>query len=202
MYVNIFGWWAHKKRRPCRKIAEPALIISSTVPRLSVDASPHLRKICTPNDFYVYNMDAFEIPSAGSGSALGFLSDSESASFPRKARSACTRCHSQKLRCVRRNDQLRCERCLKLKTNCRFEARASRASLNPAGRAELGGNDDWHDPVSSTNLSVLNSGACSNHDIAYINHTNWRLPQNSGAKVAETRSWFSTHRYCGPLYFS
>lgn len=54
-----------------------------------------------------------------------------SRSKPAKARSACNRCHSHKLRCRVPPDQTSCERCLKLQVSCRFDARASRASIAP-----------------------------------------------------------------------
>ena len=40
-----------------------------------------------------------------------------------KVRSACNRCHGQKLRCVRKPGQVSCERCLRLNTSCRFSPR-------------------------------------------------------------------------------
>ncbi|KAH8659823.1 hypothetical protein BX600DRAFT_50955 [Xylariales sp. PMI_506] len=42
-----------------------------------------------------------------------------------KPRLACNRCHSQKLRCVKKGQQSACERCSKLKTRCQFSSRAS-----------------------------------------------------------------------------
>src|SRR4051794_38591751 len=46
----------------------------------------------------------------------------------RKLRQACSRCHSQKLRCVREHGKPSCERCLKLRTFCRFDPRSSKAA--------------------------------------------------------------------------
>ncbi|KAL2808335.1 hypothetical protein BJX63DRAFT_39434 [Aspergillus granulosus] len=54
--------------------------------------------------------------------------DPFSAHQTRKTRSACDRCHSQKLRCVRRAGQSHCERCLRLDGVCRFAPRARRGS--------------------------------------------------------------------------
>lgn len=59
------------------------------------------------------NGEANATPSASSG----------------KVRAACNRCHAQKLRCVKRGNQMKCERCHKLNTSCRFSPRAPRSSL-------------------------------------------------------------------------
>ncbi|KAL2849716.1 hypothetical protein BJX68DRAFT_94916 [Aspergillus pseudodeflectus] len=50
---------------------------------------------------------------------------------PRKTRSACDKCHTQKLRCTRKPGQSRCERCLRLNAECRFAPRAKRGSKKP-----------------------------------------------------------------------
>ncbi|KAI8628216.1 hypothetical protein F5Y19DRAFT_145241 [Xylariaceae sp. FL1651] len=51
----------------------------------------------------------------------------------RKVRSACNRCHLQKLRCVKLKEHASCERCTRLKTECRFSPRGSqRQSLGTA----------------------------------------------------------------------
>ncbi|BCS20325.1 Zn(II)2Cys6 transcription factor domain-containing protein [Aspergillus puulaauensis] len=47
----------------------------------------------------------------------------------KKTRSACDRCHGQKLRCILKPGQARCERCLRLDTACRFAPRAPRGSI-------------------------------------------------------------------------
>ncbi|KAL2818739.1 hypothetical protein BDW59DRAFT_151924 [Aspergillus cavernicola] len=52
-----------------------------------------------------------------------------------KTRSACNRCHAQKLRCIRKSDPLRCERCercSRLGTLCHFAPRVPRGSRKPA----------------------------------------------------------------------
>jgi hypothetical protein len=59
------------------------------------------------------NGEANATPSASSG----------------KVRVACNRCHAQKLRCVKRENQMKCERCNRLNTSCRFSPRAPRSSL-------------------------------------------------------------------------
>ncbi|KAI1133092.1 hypothetical protein F5Y10DRAFT_229360 [Nemania abortiva] len=45
-----------------------------------------------------------------------------------KFRSACNRCHQQKLRCIKAKEHTSCERCTKLKTDCRFSPRRRQAS--------------------------------------------------------------------------
>ena len=82
----------------------------------------------------VLSMDLFTDLSAASASASGGFSGCNQRPT-RKGRAACDRGHSQKLRCVRRTDQDSCERCLKLKTSCRFGPRSSRASLKPREQA-------------------------------------------------------------------
>ncbi|OJI98827.1 hypothetical protein ASPVEDRAFT_38326 [Aspergillus versicolor CBS 583.65] len=55
--------------------------------------------------------------------------DSRLAQQERKTRSACDRCHGQKLRCILKPGHTRCERCLRLDTVCRFAPRAPRGSI-------------------------------------------------------------------------
>jgi hypothetical protein len=79
-------------------------------------------------------MDLLTYPSAASASAPGIPSESSrgesSVNAPGKTRSACNRCHAQKLKCVRRAGQASsCERCFRLQTSCRFDPRAVRSSL-------------------------------------------------------------------------
>jgi hypothetical protein len=79
------------------------------------------------------NMNLFTTPPVASTSRIssepcrGVSSDK-----PRgKTRSACNRCHAQKLKCVRKagHDGISCERCLRLKTLCRFSPRAARSAV-------------------------------------------------------------------------
>ncbi|KAA8652846.1 Zn(II)2Cys6 transcription factor domain-containing protein [Aspergillus tanneri] len=101
----------------------------------------------------------------------------------RKSRSACNRCHAQKLRCVRQPGQLHCERCLKLDTICQFARRAPRGSkkrqsaqtpeqptVNPnvsmlPTRTDIDSvlglwpvQDDSSDPLRLSNSDVFNQG--------------------------------------------
>ena len=97
----------------------------------------------------VLNMDLFTDPHAASASAS--VSPAGESNNPAvKNRSACDRCHSQKLRCVKRTGQVTCARCLKLKTICRFSPRAPRASLKLPEQATGYPQGYWHDPVSMT----------------------------------------------------
>ncbi|KUJ06447.1 uncharacterized protein LY89DRAFT_743775 [Mollisia scopiformis] len=79
-------------------------------------------------------MNIFTDPPAASASGSGTSSETpraeSSLKTPRKSRSACNRCHAQKLKCVRGvGRDSSCERCLRLKTSCRFSPRAARSSL-------------------------------------------------------------------------
>ncbi|KAH6667628.1 hypothetical protein B0J14DRAFT_182907 [Halenospora varia] len=81
-------------------------------------------------------MDFFTNQPAASASASASRTPVEAArsglakvSASRKVRLACDRCHTQKLRCVRKPHQASCERCIRLKNVCRFGPRAPRASL-------------------------------------------------------------------------
>ncbi|KAI0490027.1 hypothetical protein F4859DRAFT_176638 [Xylaria cf. heliscus] len=47
-----------------------------------------------------------------------------------QTRSACNRCHQQKLRCIRTKEQTSCERCARLKTECRNRPRGRRSVRN------------------------------------------------------------------------
>ncbi|KAI1752578.1 hypothetical protein F4782DRAFT_540249 [Xylaria castorea] len=51
-----------------------------------------------------------------------------------QTRSACNRCHQQKLRCIKTKEQTSCERCVRLKTECRYRPRRHRSARNgPSG---------------------------------------------------------------------
>ncbi|KLJ07875.1 hypothetical protein EMPG_16657 [Blastomyces silverae] len=54
---------------------------------------------------------------------------------PQKERAACNRCHTQKLRRIRKPEEAHCERCLRLGKICQFSIRAPRGSLK-AQRAQ------------------------------------------------------------------
>lgn len=77
-------------------------------------------------------MDPFVNLPAASASALTLAVESRAGrKNPRKARSACNRCHSNKQRCVRKPEETTCERCVKLHVLCRFGPRVPRASRGP-----------------------------------------------------------------------
>jgi hypothetical protein len=120
-------------------------------------------------------MDFFTDPHAASASA-SVSPAGESNSPAGKNRSACDRCHSQKLRCVRKTGQVTCERCLKLKTMCRFSPRAPRASLKPSEQATGYDQGYWHDPfsMSASTPSLWNTHA--NSTIANPSDNNWNFP--------------------------
>lgn len=85
-------------------------------------------------------------------SALATVPTDFSHVTPGRTRSACNRCHSQKLRCVRNAGQASCDRCLRLKTSCRFAARASRAIRKAPGSRD---EPEKHAPFSiSTPVSI------------------------------------------------
>jgi Fungal Zn(2)-Cys(6) binuclear cluster domain len=87
-------------------------------------------------------MDLLTTPPAASASSSGISSESSggesSVNSPGKTRSACNRCHAQKLKCVRKAGQgSSCERCVRLKTSCRFSPRAARSSSRLPGQAAV-----------------------------------------------------------------
>ena len=129
-------------------------------------------------------MDLFTTPPAASASALGVSSRDESNSPPGKIRSACNRCHSQKLRCVKNIGQVSCQRCLKLKSSCRFGPRAPRASLKPREQATNCAQSDWHEPLSAPAfIPTLNIS--SNLMIADVCDSDWHFPPNAETGIAE-----------------
>ena len=100
---------------------------------------------------------------------------------PRKMRSACDRCHSQKLRCTRKQGEIGCQRCLRLHTSCRFGPRAPRASLrNLQGAAQ----DDRHEP-SSDSVAISMPNLYSNPAITDRGTSEWLLSSDVDQAVAE-----------------
>ncbi|KAI0905816.1 hypothetical protein F4823DRAFT_115300 [Ustulina deusta] len=64
-----------------------------------------------------------------------------------KQRSACNRCHQQKLRCIKTMEQTTCERCTKLKLECRYSPRERRIVRNrPFRRPFAAGPGAWPEP--------------------------------------------------------
>jgi hypothetical protein len=79
-------------------------------------------------------MDLFISSPVPSASASGVASESSgggsSVNLPKKTRSACNRCHAQKLKCVKKGGRENsCERCFRLRTACRSGPRVARSSL-------------------------------------------------------------------------
>ncbi|KAI0866385.1 hypothetical protein F4860DRAFT_137734 [Xylaria cubensis] len=52
--------------------------------------------------------------------------------------SACSRCHQQKLRCIKTKEQVSCERCIRLKTECRYRSRGRRGAQNGPSNPQPG----------------------------------------------------------------
>ncbi|KAI1421649.1 hypothetical protein F5Y12DRAFT_694961 [Xylaria sp. FL1777] len=64
-----------------------------------------------------------------------------------KTRSACDRCHQQKLRCIKTRQQTTCERCARLAVECCYSPRERRIVRNgPFGRPFRTGPDAWSEP--------------------------------------------------------
>ncbi|KAE8376144.1 hypothetical protein BDV26DRAFT_266288 [Aspergillus bertholletiae] len=95
-----------------------------------------------------------------------------------KTRSACNRCHAQKLRCVRPSGQLHCERCRKLKTRCQFAPRAPRGSIKAQRQLSL--------PVPD-----LQPNVCANAPLL--------LPTGVGVDPAMGLDWPVPDGCCDPL---
>lgn len=102
-----------------------------------------------------------------------------------KVRAACNRCHGQKLRCIKKPGQAKCERCRKLHTSCRFSPRAPRSSLKQSEPAI----DDMQESFSlsrSTDIPNLHAnsmlGECNSE---------WLLPPNAAPNLAggSGKSW-------------
>jgi hypothetical protein len=132
----------------------------------------------------VLKMALFTGPHAASASASGSRAG-ESNSPAVKNRSACDRCHSQKLRCVRKTGQVTCERCLKLKTICQFSPRAPRASLKLSEQATGYSQRYWHDPVSMTASIPSLWNMHANSTIGNESENNWNFFPDSESGFAE-----------------
>lgn len=59
-------------------------------------------------------------------------STSSDSNPPAKLRSACNRCHSQKLRCIQEPDHATCRRCTRLGISCQYAPRTRRAPKRQA----------------------------------------------------------------------
>lgn len=100
-------------------------------------------------------MDSISNSSAASASASTIPSISAPQPPFRKTRSACNRCHSQKLKCVKASGQLSCERCLRLKTGCRFGPRVTRASQKPLEQVTNLLQHDWNESSSISTFAPM-----------------------------------------------
>ncbi|KAL4755697.1 Zn(II)2Cys6 transcription factor domain-containing protein [Aspergillus foveolatus] len=78
---------------------------------------------------------------------------------PAKIRSACNRCHAQKLRCVLKPGQVQCERCLRLDTVCRFASRAPRGSQRTRTRSAAGETENMQQDAYTGDLQLLRLAA-------------------------------------------
>jgi hypothetical protein len=134
-------------------------------------------------------MDPLATPPAASASA-GVESRGEWNKLPRKIRSACDRCHSQKLRCVRKQGGVSYERYLRLHTSCRFGPRAPRASLRPLQR---GAQDDWHEPP-SVSVAIPMPNLHSNPAITNRSSSEWLFSPDIDAGITEEQGK-SCHSY-------
>ncbi|KAK9257618.1 hypothetical protein V1519DRAFT_477652, partial [Lipomyces tetrasporus] len=124
-------------------------------------------------------------PSA-SASASGVSSGAESHNAPGKTRSACNRCHSQKLRCVRNIGQVSCERCLRLRTSCRFGPRAPRASLKSPQRAAAA-QAEWQIPLSGS-ASIPTPNLHADAMIAGVSDSEWLFSPSADTDISEGRA--------------
>ena len=123
-----------------------------------------------------------------SAEASGVFSGAESRPPPGNIRSACNRCHSQKLRCVRNVGQVSCERCLKLKRPCRFGLRAPRASLKAPEQATGRAHGNWRKPLPMSS-SILTPSIQSYPMIAGTTESDWLGLLSAGTGTAEGRGW-------------
>ncbi|KAH8819903.1 hypothetical protein F5884DRAFT_762104 [Xylogone sp. PMI_703] len=125
------------------------------------------------------------IHSVAAGAVPRVSLGTESGTSPR-LRSACDRCHSQKLRCIRKPGQISCDRCLKLKLHrrCQFSPRKSRASATPAKSCTY---EDRHEPFSVI-ASISTLSAHSHLTEAKINNTKWSFfPSTISENLASLR---------------
>jgi hypothetical protein len=110
---------------------------------------------------------------------------------PGKTRSACNRCHAQKLKCVRKAGQTSsCDRCLRLKTSCRFGLRAARSSLKFSEQLTIDMILEDPFPVPASMPMPIR---CSNTPIAGINEINWLSPSDESAHTVVGCGQSATH---------
>jgi hypothetical protein len=149
--------------------------------RTRIKLSHHLSSLSTyspPSCRHIYNvlfMDTFTDPPVASASASGTSSESSGggcSGYPsRKTRLACDRCHTQKLKCVRKaGNGSRCERCLRLKTACRFGPRVARSPIKFPEQVAVGIRSE--DPLSVPASMSIPAGY-SDVTIAGASETEW-----------------------------
>ncbi|KAL3443349.1 hypothetical protein BJX65DRAFT_285352 [Aspergillus insuetus] len=102
---------------------------------------------------------------------------------PKKTRSACDKCHTQKLRCTRKSGHSQCERCLRLNAECRFAPRAKRGSKKPRS------------PSDST--STRRKQSTSNQ--TSIPSTELGLNPGNGLESLPTESWLDSLGLADPI---
>jgi len=187
------------KRRTCRRKRRPCA--SATSCFLSSSVRPPIFCLYPPFSGVCLEMDLFASSDADAASASASasgLSASQttglqaSKSLPRKTRSACDRCHSQKLRCIKTGAQSSCDRCLKLKRLCRFGPRAARASpkhAEPIDPSSLVGIQQ----LISTATSLPNPNTHVDEITSDMDHTQWSFPSITTTTVSAAGGIFTHH---------
>lgn len=83
------------------------------------------------------NQPTMDIPMTSAISSASAVAASISKRKTGATRSACNRCHSQKLRCVKKTNQKSCDRCSRLRTTCQFSPRVPRSSQKAQDQGEI-----------------------------------------------------------------
>ncbi|KAL2864815.1 Zn(II)2Cys6 transcription factor domain-containing protein [Aspergillus lucknowensis] len=96
-----------------------------------------------------------------------------------KTRAACNRCHAQKLRCIRRTGQSRCERCSRLDAPCRFAPRAPRNSRQRASQET----PNFEQGPSGVELPVPEAGYVIDFDPLVTDEASGSLASTAGHDV-------------------
>lgn len=111
-------------------------------------------RFCHKNLDFMPNSPTASASAWESTAVLSFANTFRSPSG--KFRAACNRCHSQKLKCVKKTGQMSCDRCLRLETTCNFSCRAPRIYHKPQEQGADLANESSSEPGStmSPNLST------------------------------------------------
>jgi hypothetical protein len=133
--------------------------------------------------------------ASASASALGISAAQISNGTPRKTRSACNRCHSQKLRCIKNISHVSCERCLKLKRSCKFSPRVPRAPLKQPEPTDPSSLDGIHELLPTT-TSTLAPNEYASQIIPGSSGNQWHLPDSTETVIAEEGTF---HSYLFPF---